>query len=251
MFAKISAIFLNFPPNVTILRVVLKITTLKEKNMAKISLCTIRYTYEHYASIDVQELSNNIYKYAKKEFEEFYPKISKPGNDLDMPDYVDTVLCKKNGGIFLEHDILRRAINIPQDCQEDGLVLEISILNCDDTRYWKRHKYQTPWWKRKDRADSKPGVMQLKIHKTFGKKGCIYWQAHDCSINNKEQLKKSEKCGCFFCGRIFPPSEITTYISPKEPTAECPYCYTDSVIGDASGFTITPKFLRVMKKRWF
>ncbi len=37
----------------------------------------------------------------------------------------------------------------------------------------------------------------------------------------------------------------------EPPTAECPFCHTDSVIGDASGFPITKDFLKKMKKRWF
>ena len=78
-----------------------------------------------------------------------------------------------------------------------------------------------------------------------------YQKAHDCSFRNKEQLEKSEKCGCFFCGKIFSPTEITSYISTEERTAECPYCFTDSVIGDVSGFPITPHFLRNMRKKWF
>lgn len=76
-------------------------------------------------------------------------------------------------------------------------------------------------------------------------------KAHDSSLKNKEQIEKSEKCGCFFCGKIFSSTEIISYISTDEPTAECPYCFTDSLIGDASGFPITPQFLRNMRKRWF
>lgn len=79
----------------------------------------------------------------------------------------------------------------------------------------------------------------------------IFKQAHDCSIRNKEQIEKSEKCGCFSCGKIFPPSEITDYVSDEEPTALCPYCHIDSVIGDASGLPVTKKFLKEMNKRWF
>ena len=91
-----------------------------------------------------------------------------------------------------------------------------------------------------------------KIHKTDGAySDRILCQAHDCSIRNKEQLEQSKICGCFSCCRIFPPSEITDYIPDEPPTAECPYCYVDSVIGDASGFPITKEFLRKMKKRWF
>ena len=91
-----------------------------------------------------------------------------------------------------------------------------------------------------------------KIHKTDGADSDrILCQAHDCSIRNKEQLEQSKVCGCFSCCSIFPPSEIMDYIPDEPPTAECPYCYVDSVIGDASGFPITKEFLRKMKKRWF
>nr|WP_308560538.1 cytoplasmic protein [uncultured Prevotella sp.] len=70
-------------------------------------------------------------------------------------------------------------------------------------------------------------------------------------FKNYEQIEKSEKCGCFSCCEIFTPSEITDYIPDEPPTAECPFCHTDSVIGDASGFPITKDFLKKMKKRWF
>ena len=70
-------------------------------------------------------------------------------------------------------------------------------------------------------------------------------------FKNYEQIEKSEKCGCFSCCEIFTPSEITDYIPDEPPTAECPFCNTDSVIGDASGFPITKDFLKKMKKRWF
>lgn len=79
----------------------------------------------------------------------------------------------------------------------------------------------------------------------------VFRQAHDCSIRNKQQLEQSKICGCFSCCEIFPPSEITDYISDEEPTAECPYCHIDAVIGDASGFPITEEFLRKMMYRWF
>ena len=101
---------------------------------AKMSLCTISYNYEHYAGIDVEKLSNIIYEYVKKEFADFNPQVSEPGSDMEMPDHVDMLLCKKDGSIFYESDILRRAVNIPHDCQTGGLVLEIFIQNCDGKR---------------------------------------------------------------------------------------------------------------------
>ena len=90
-----------------------------------------------------------------------------------------------------------------------------------------------------------------KKQKEEEEKDRIFRQAHDCSIRNKEQIEKSEKCGCFSCCEIFTPSEITDYLPDEPPTAECPFCHTDSVIGDASGFPITQDFLKKMKKRWF
>ena len=148
---------------------------------AKMSLCTISYNYEHYAGIDVEKLSNIIYEYVKKEFADFNPQVSEPGSDMEMPDYLDIVLCKKDGSIFYESDILRRAVNIPHDCQMGGLVLEICIQNCDGTRYKKRHAYPKPWWNHK--ANGKSGMRKLKIHKTISKR----------NLNNQEG-KDSEGC---------------------------------------------------------
>lgn len=76
-------------------------------------------------------------------------------------------------------------------------------------------------------------------------------QAHKASSRNREQIERSKQCGCFSCCRIFPASEVTDYVSREEPTALCPYCYTDSVLGDASGYPITKEFLKEMNKRWF
>ena len=76
-------------------------------------------------------------------------------------------------------------------------------------------------------------------------------QAHDCSIYNKAQLEQSKMCGCFSCCEIFPPSDITDYLPDEPPTALCPYCHIDAVIGDASGFPITEEFLTEMMRRWF
>lgn len=132
---------------------------------AKMSLCTISYNYEHYAGIDVEKLSNLIYEYVKKEFAVFNPQVSEPGSDMEIPDHVDVLLSKKDGSIFYESDILRRAINIPHDCQYDGLVLEIFIQNCDGTRYKKRHEYPKPWWKHqaKKRRRSKRSRMRKTL----------------------------------------------------------------------------------------
>lgn len=77
-------------------------------------------------------------------------------------------------------------------------------------------------------------------------------QAHKHSISNKEEIEKSELCGCYFCKKIFKSSEIKEWLKDKnDGTAKCPHCLTDSVIGDASGYLITEELLNKMNKKWF
>ena len=76
--------------------------------------------------------------------------------------------------------------------------------------------------------------------------------AHGFSINNKEMLKKVNKCGCFYCLNIFHPSEIEEWLDCDIGyTALCPYCGIDSVIGESSGYPITKEFLKKMQDKWF
>lgn len=80
-----------------------------------------------------------------------------------------------------------------------------------------------------------------------------YLSAHQCSSHNKQQIAVSQMCGCFSCERIFGASEVTNFIDERggESTALCPYCDTDAVIGDASGYPITKEFLKEMNQKWF
>ena len=105
------------------------------------SLCIIKYTYTQYVGVDIEKYTRGLFEYVKEEFGEFQPQMSEPGTIPDMPDYLDIVLCKKDGSIFYEMDIERRAINIPLDFQLEGLVLEIDITNCDGTKYKKIHHF--------------------------------------------------------------------------------------------------------------
>ena len=83
-----------------------------------------------------------------------------------------------------------------------------------------------------------------------------YTLAHSFSSNNMEALKKDKVCGCFYCLRIFSPTEIEDWQindcdCDRYGTAECPYCSVDSIIGESSGYPITEEFLKGMHKRWF
>lgn len=77
--------------------------------------------------------------------------------------------------------------------------------------------------------------------------------AHLLSMCNDSAVNESEKCGCFFCERIFPANEVRECY--REPgggqTALCPYCGIDSVLADASGVEVSPEFLHKMHNAWF
>jgi len=74
--------------------------------------------------------------------------------------------------------------------------------------------------------------------------------AHGHSIHHREEILSSVKCGCFYCLKILPPSAIREWAN-GDTTAICPFCPVDAVIGDASGYPITPDFLRKMRAYWF
>lgn len=75
--------------------------------------------------------------------------------------------------------------------------------------------------------------------------------AHRFSSNHRYRLQLDSKCGCFYCGKIFSPSEINEWIDDPAGTAVCPYCGVDAVIGESSGYPITLEFLAKMRRYWF
>lgn len=78
-----------------------------------------------------------------------------------------------------------------------------------------------------------------------------YFDAHRHSINHRDHLLRDRVCGCFFCLAIFSTADITEWIADTSGTAVCPFCGVDAVIGESSGYPITPAFLEEMQKRWF
>ena len=77
-------------------------------------------------------------------------------------------------------------------------------------------------------------------------------RAHKHCMENRPEIEASQVCGCFYCCSIYPPSEIADWIGDgNDSTADCPRCGIDAVICSASGFPITPEFLRLMNERWF
>lgn len=74
--------------------------------------------------------------------------------------------------------------------------------------------------------------------------------AHLHSGHHRDEVMLSEKCGCFYCLKIFKPSEIKEWTEGQK-TALCPHCGIDSVIGSSSLFPITEDFLKEMHLLWF
>ena len=75
--------------------------------------------------------------------------------------------------------------------------------------------------------------------------------AHQRSSLHSLELKASDACGCFYCRKIFAPTDITEWVD-DEDTALCPKCGIDSVIGSRSGYPVTSTdFLKAMHAHWF
>ncbi len=74
------------------------------------------------------------------------------------------------------------------------------------------------------------------------------------ATGHREDILRSQTCGCFHCLEVFAPGQISEWVDIVDGignTALCPRCGLDSVLGDASGFPITPTFLRAMHQQWF
>ena len=75
--------------------------------------------------------------------------------------------------------------------------------------------------------------------------------SHKFCQSNEKNIEKSQKCGCFFCGRIFDKILIVEWIEDtKGKTALCPFCGIDSILPD-SKVEISKKFLKDMHRVWF
>lgn len=74
---------------------------------------------------------------------------------------------------------------------------------------------------------------------------------HKLSFENEPAISSSEKCGCFYCGRIFDKVQILEWIDDQNAcTALCPYCGIDSLLPD-SKVHLTDDLLLQMRLRWF
>lgn len=75
-------------------------------------------------------------------------------------------------------------------------------------------------------------------------------RAHNHSFKSRPELDNSALVGCFYCLAVYPSAAIEQW-TDDDLTAICPECGIDSVIGDASGYPLTKRFLGAMNDRWF
>ena len=76
-------------------------------------------------------------------------------------------------------------------------------------------------------------------------------KAHALCSRNKDILRISERCGCFYCLNIFSFDKITRWIDSEKNTAICPYCGIDSVIPQSDLYELDKGFLGEMHQYWF
>jgi hypothetical protein len=75
--------------------------------------------------------------------------------------------------------------------------------------------------------------------------------AHRRSTHHREELERSEVCGCFYCLGTCVAGDVEEWID-DDGTALCPRCGVDSVLGSASGYPAGDRqFLVAMHARWF
>jgi hypothetical protein len=74
---------------------------------------------------------------------------------------------------------------------------------------------------------------------------------------NRAEILASDSCGCLNCLSIFPPDEIRDWVEDDHPahhanaeqTALCPHCGESMVLGDHSGYRISPAFLDSLRSK--
>jgi len=83
-----------------------------------------------------------------------------------------------------------------------------------------------------------------------------YYNEYTC---NEQGLRASELCGCLDCHEIFPPSEITWWVTERHGplagkedhrTAFCPRCQVDMVIPPTEGTKITIEQIKNFHDKW-
>jgi len=76
-----------------------------------------------------------------------------------------------------------------------------------------------------------------------------YTKATKLSIYNRDQVEKSDFCGCYYCLKIYKPKDIVEWCDGGR-TALCPHCGIDSIIGSYR-VVLSKEFLEDCHRYWF
>lgn len=69
---------------------------------------------------------------------------------------------------------------------------------------------------------------------------------HKASMNNADAVRAAKSVGCFFCIRVFAPTEVTEWCDQGR-TALCPHCDIDSLLPDVTD----TETLKALCEEWF
>ena len=97
------------------------------------------------------------------------------------------------------------------------------------------------------------GDLGIRIieYSRVGSKAPDHVAAYHGTMNNRDDLSRSDVCGCFCCESIYSPHEILEWVPDGlGATAVCPRCGLDLVLGSATGYPVTAELLRKMHAYW-
>ena len=156
--------------------------------------------------------------------ESMYPFYDEEGNDFDIRNYF--LYCISFSDLAFVKDFLNQT-KFDKGCKLDndhGMIIDYK-----DLKYTKGFFDCYSW-----------GLDSNDVEK-----------AHRYCTANEGLLSESTVCGCFYCLKVFAPSEIENWINDRDgKTAICPYCSIDSVL-PGNRVDLSKSFLNQMHKAWF
>ena len=141
-------------------------------------------------------------------------------------------------------------------CGRKTLTIRGNYEVCE-TCYWEDEPRQEENPDNESSANDNLSLTQYRAKWIDDKKSGVYDcysfdRARSYNHYHRADLENDNVCGCYYCETIFSPTEIEEWCceSPRDEgvTAICPHCGIDSVIGESSGYQITPELLKSMHK---
>jgi hypothetical protein len=71
------------------------------------------------------------------------------------------------------------------------------------------------------------------------------------AIHNKINLSMVSECVCYYCFKVFKPSEIVEYVDKEKDTALCPHCSVDAVLPIYEESEKDESMLKQIHNYWF